>query len=136
MARMFHLSCLGALDPGFDRRALAARIAALLGSDDRARKAMDASPDAPVAIAIPAPTLVAARALDRALLKLGIVSLVCYVDPSLADATRVYVDQRRGPRRSDAKSGLDAPSPASKAARPRPAGDKRAARGRRAVDKG
>lgn len=134
MARLFHLACMGPLAPDFDRRTLAPKIAALLGDSATARQAMDASPSTPIPIAIAKPTLAAARTLDQALLKLGIMSVVCYVDASLPKTNRIYIDQRQGPRRSDAKTGVDA-SAAPKVVKVRSADDLRATRGRRDQDK-
>lgn len=133
MARIFHLSCLGPVAPDFDRKEMAPRLAKLLGNADTARKAMDASPVAPVPITIPTTTLDAARALDHELLNLGIMSLVCYVDSSLPEANRVYIDQRKGSRRAEAKTGVDALPP--KAVKVSSANDLRATRGRRKQDK-
>lgn len=121
MARTFHLSCMGLIDPESDDLALTGFGLQGFVNDSHAIDAiLKATPATPLMLNPPGNTLAKAKALDAALLRLGIHSQICYIDSTHPGISHVFINERQGDRRNGK-------APAS--------GEQRKARGRRSEDK-
>jgi hypothetical protein len=118
--RSFLLSCTGPLDANASRSSLMAGMSSFLPDPRAIQDILMATPASPQWILPARSTLADARALDKALLGLGIVSHICYVDAHDPRVAHLFVDQREGTRRS--------------AQHPVTPVDQRSTRGRRALD--
>lgn len=100
MARAFHLSCMGPLDRGsVDKSSLTAALRSIARDPAAIEKVLAATPNRPTRLNVGDASLKAARALDAALLKMGIMSQVFWCDTDNPERVQVYVNQRVGNRR-------------------------------------
>lgn len=121
MARTFHLSCMGPIDPESDDLTLTGVGLQSFVNDPHAIDAiLQATPVTPLKLNPPGNTLAKAKALDAALLRLGIHSQICYIDSTQPGVSQVFINERQGDRRNG-KAPAD--------------GEQRKARGRRNEDK-
>lgn len=128
MPRLFHLSCSGFIDGRRDySRDILVRATEILGSTHLSRQALGATAEAPLLLRSSEGTLSTTRALDAELMKIGLVSLVCFSESEAPQERRIFLDQRSGPRRSDL---VGFPGAQNASASP----NQRASRGRRSLD--
>jgi hypothetical protein len=99
MPRIFLLSCMGPIDPKLTNRTdLASRLGVPITAEVIGA-IMKANIASPCMLNVPDRSLVQSRALDKALTAIGIMSQICYIDPTVSKEPVVFVNQRLGPRR-------------------------------------
>lgn len=99
MARIFLLSCMGPIDPKLTSKTdLAARLGVPITAEVIGA-IMKANIAEPCMLNVPDRSLAQSRALDKALTSIGVMSQICYIDPTISKEPVVFVNQRLGPRR-------------------------------------
>lgn len=132
MARTFHLSCNGPLDTADEAIETLSHALSRLINDPRVLdRLLEATILLPCRINTVNGTLAEARAMDAALMSLGLFSEIFVLDSHFPDDPGVFINERLGSRRG--------PPPTSASAEPIPAesdgDDQREKKGRRSSDR-
>jgi len=101
MARTFHLSCMGPIEPNsYDLPLTAVGLQRFFNDSHAIDAILNATPLSPIKLNPHGNTLPKAQALDAALLRLGIHTQICLIDSTQPSIAHVFINERQGDRRT------------------------------------
>ena len=107
MGRQFHVSCLGPIAASsVNKQALESLVDSASISAELAKKMLSAKVGVPCRIEVKGNFLRSARVLDKALLKAGLLSHICWCDSANPEQVQLFVNERERERRVDVPSAL------------------------------